>query len=342
LITIMLNEPDRRQADLLFARANCGEPLVEAAAATELAQWSALDPERADYVRRLGNAQDFLQDSSDLLRDRLGQQPRAVPARSGSVVTWAGATACMAAVAGLLWWWNPVLDEYQGSTLIGERRPVELSDGSRITLNTASRMTATLRLRSRETVLLQGEALFEVSPSRWRPFSTRAGDVRIKVVGTTYNVRISRPGTRVSVVQGRVEVRASGRDDVFALAAGEMLDTANSVVTQTGRSELEALTAWREGRLIFDEKTVAEVLYEAGRYRSAPIRLADVAAGSSRISGVFSADNVEALLRMLPDVAPVTVTLAPDGAATVASRQAVSQAADGAFVAPVPVNAGIR
>lgn len=337
----MLNETDRRQADLLFARANCGEPLMEEVAAKELAQWSAADPDRADYVMRLGNAQGFLEDTSDLIRDRLRQRPHAAPVRTRPAMAWTGAMACMAAVAGLLWWWNPVLDEYEGSTRIGERRAVELADGSRVTLNTASRVTATLRLRSRESVLHQGEALFEVTPSSWRPFGTRAGDARIRVVGTTYNVRIAVPGTRVSVVQGRVEVRTPGREEAFVLSAGETLDTAQSLVAQAEPAELKATTAWRDGKLVFDEKTVAEVLAEASRYRSAPIRLADAAAGASRISGVFSADNVDALLRMLPEVAAVAVRLDADGTAIVASRQAAS-VADGAFAAPVPIDPAIR
>jgi transmembrane sensor len=238
-----------------------------------------------------------------------------------------------------LWWWNPVLDRYQGATAVGERRVVELADGSRVTLNTNTRFAATMRLRSRETVLEQGEALFEVAPSAWRPFHTLAGEANIRVVGTIYDVRVDAGGTRVSVVEGRVEVWTPGRQTPFDLAAGTALDTAGAQVARVPAADLKALTAWRDGKLVFDERPIAEVLAEAGRYRLAPIRLADAAAGQPRISGVFSTDNVDALLRMLPEVAAVEVSFGADGEAVVASRRV---AADGSFTAPVPIDPKIR
>lgn len=336
----MLDDLDRQQADLMFARSNCGEPAMEEAATAELGRWAAGNPERLAYVQRLRRADGFLEHTSEALLQRLERSRRASPVRVG----WSGAgvMASVAVLAGLLWWWNPVIDEYRAATAIGERRSVILGDGSRLTLNTASKLSAQLRLRSRETVLEEGEALFEVAPSAWRPFNTAAGDARIRVLGTIYTVRLVSPETRVSVVEGRVEVRRDGRDVPYVLGAGDSLDTGAGAVVRIAPESLKAMTAWRDGKLIFDEKTVAEVLAEATRYRRASIRLADAVAGQSRISGVFSADNVDALLRMLPDVAPVAVTFAPDGSAFVASRQPVVQASEGAFTAPSPIDPRIR
>jgi transmembrane sensor len=336
----MLDDPDRQQADLMFARASCGEPAMEEAATAELERWAAGNPERTAYLQRLRRADGFLEHTSEALLRRLEHSRR--PRTSRARWTGVGAVASVAALAGLLWWWNPVIDEYWAATAVGERRSVLLGDGSRVTLNTASKLSAQLRLRSRETVLEEGEALFEVASSAWRPFLTAAGDARIRVLGTIYSVRLVSPETRVSVVEGRVEVRREGRDVPYVLGAGDSLDTGAGAVFRIAPESLKSVTAWRDGKLVFDEKTVAQVLTEAARYRQAPIRLADAAAGQSRISGVFSADNVDALLRMLPDVASVTVTFASDGSAVVASRQPVAQAGEGAFTAPVPIDPRIR
>jgi len=336
----MLDDPDRQQADLLFARANCGEPAMEEAATVELGRWAAGNAERMAYVNRLKSADGFLEHTAEALLQRLERSPRTSRAR----IRWsgAGALASIAAIAGSLWWWNPVIDEYRAATAVGERRLVTLADGSRVTLNTSSKLSATLRLRSRETVLEEGEALFEVAPSGWRPFLTTAGDARIRVLGTIYSVRLASPVTRITVVEGRVEVQKARSAVPTVLGAGDSLDTGSGAVVKIAPENLKAAIAWRDGKLMFDERPVAEVLAEAARYRRAPIRLADGAAGESRISGVFSSDNVDALLRMLPDVASVSVSFAPDGTAVVASRQPVAQAGEGPLIAPVPIDSRIR
>jgi transmembrane sensor len=65
--------------------------------------------------------------------------------------------ALLAVLLGTVWWLDPLLTRTQLATGIGERRTVTLADGSRLTLNTASRLDAVIRLRSREVSLTAGE-----------------------------------------------------------------------------------------------------------------------------------------------------------------------------------------
>ena len=54
--------------------------------------------------------------------------------------------------------------------------------------------------------LLAGRALFEIAPARWRPFYVDAGDARVRVVGTVFDVGRGDNGVAVTVVKGLVTV----------------------------------------------------------------------------------------------------------------------------------------
>ena len=64
------------------------------------------------------------------------------------------------------------------ATRMGEHRRIELADNSTIDLNTDTRVSVRISLLQRNVVLTQGEALFEVSHNRLRPFTVQVGDLR--------------------------------------------------------------------------------------------------------------------------------------------------------------------
>ena len=83
------------------------------------------------------------------------------------------------------------------ATDTGERRLVALSDGSRVELNTETRLRASLSPDSREAWLDEGEAYFDVAHDASRPFTVHMGDRTVRVLGTRFSVR--REGETFSV-----------------------------------------------------------------------------------------------------------------------------------------------
>ena len=64
-----------------------------------------------------------------------------------------------------------------------------LSDGTKVYLNAASELKYPVQFDSKKRqVHLSGEAYFEVAKDECRPFFVQAGDVRIRVLGTSFNV----------------------------------------------------------------------------------------------------------------------------------------------------------
>src|SRR5262249_7420820 len=109
-------------------------------------------------------------------------------------------------------------------TAVGEQRSLELPDGSLVYLNARSTVTLEFDDSMREIRLTEGEALFKVARDSKRPFQVRTRDALVRALGTQFNVASESSGTRVAVLEGRVQV-ASVHDPgapKAALSVGEV------------------------------------------------------------------------------------------------------------------------
>ena len=209
-------------------------------------------------------------------------------------------------------------------TAIGERLAATLPDGSRITLNTDSRVRVAYSDRERRLVLERGQALFEVARGQPRPFVVLAAGQRITATGTVFDVRIE-PGNRVKValVEGRVLVRAdrAGAAET-AMRPSEILLAAapTAAATVTSAPEIEQLVSWRNGMLIFQDDSLAEAVAEMNRYVRQPILLQDARLRDLRISGAFRTGETDTFIEALELSFPVRVVERRSDAIVLASR----------------------
>jgi len=182
-------------------------------------------------------------------------------------------------------------------TATGEQRLVRLDDGSQVTLNTATKLTARIDAGQRRIELKEGEAYFDVAHlDNNRPFTVRAGEAEVRVTGTRFNVRRTEDGVRVDVLEGRVlagaQGRAEGRAGAVPLAADQAasFDT-DGVVRWRGAAQVARIDNWRRGRVYFEDTPLREAVAEMNRY--APVRMVIVTPrlGDMPISGVFRAGS---------------------------------------------------
>lgn len=135
----------------------------------------------------------------------------------------------------------------------GQKSQFQLPDGTMVWLNSESSVSFTESFSDSIRLLqLEGEAFFEVISDSARPFIVNAGDLRVKVLGTSFNVN-SRKGEKavVSLVEGSVKI-AVKNDEEFMLEPGEQLVNDNGKITGN-RFDIESITGWRYGLLVFDE-----------------------------------------------------------------------------------------
>jgi len=192
------------------------------------------------------------------------------------------------------------------ATPVGGRRLVGLADGSRIQLNTQSRLHTEISTARREVWLDQGEAFFEVAHRDDQPFIVHAGDRQIVVLGTKFSVRRDGDKVVVAVIEGRVrvdELRGNVPARSSVITGGDIALAAEGATLVTARSQdkVEDLLAWREGMLSFDEEPLRSIATEFNRYNDRKVVIDGQDVGAIRITGTFPVAKPDAFTRLLRD-----------------------------------------
>ena len=186
------------------------------------------------------------------------------------------------------------------ATKRGQRESVALSDGSRLTLNTATQLRTAVTAQTREVWLEQGEAFFDIAHDPQRPFVIHAGRQTVTVLGTKFSLLREGEQLRVAVLEGRVQVKsARGNPVVLTRDDAALADGGNVLVSKKSSEQLSASLGWLQGKLVFDEVSLADAARQFNRYGRMQLVIEDDAAAGIGIGGVFDANNVEAFARLL-------------------------------------------
>lgn len=188
----------------------------------------------------------------------------------------------------------------------GAQKAISLQDDSRLELNSGTCVSERISAKLRLVRLQSGEAIFRVAGDPNRPFVVEVGQVSIEVLGTTFDVYTRASGIRVSVFEGRVKVfrSATSRRAVTQLTAMEQLDvpgdTAQPMIRRRITShDIDRITAWERGSLLFDNQTVVEIFGQFARYQHFQLVLNDPYIAEMRFSGSFRTSDLESFLMLL-------------------------------------------
>lgn len=227
----------------------------------------------------------------------------------------AAGLACILGIAAYLL--VPSADVYV--TPVGGMETVALPDGSRMTLNTDSRLHVDMDAADRRVRLRQGEAFFEVAKDPDRPFVVEAGHKRITAIGTAFSVRRNGSDVRVVVSEGRVQVEsdASGMPRALkapVLDAGMVANAQGSAVLVQARSPVEIAhdLSWRTGQLVFRDTPMAEAVAEFNRYNVRKLVIEDPAVAEFRVGGIFKATHLDAFVSLVQQGFPVQARVEED------------------------------
>lgn len=242
--------------------------------------------------------------------DRLGALRRPdlrrtyAPMQRRSRLPWlAVAASLVVAVAGTaIYLFQPAAPR-TFTTAVGQVQSVQLSDGTRMELNTDTRLHAEVTAAARTVTLDSGEAYFEVVHDAKRPFIVYAGPRRITDLGTKFSVFRNGNDVRVTVREGQVRVDQIGSP---AVATPVTVDGGHAVMAQgaatlvIGRSakDISEDLSWRGGLLVFNQKTLAEAAAQFNRYNDRKI-VVEGNARKIRIGGSFKMNNVDGFAVLL-------------------------------------------
>lgn len=261
--------------------------------------WMAADPRHADAYWRMAADE---AEAVEALRQRPPgavriPRPRLRPAPSRRAAV-AAAFALVAASAGWIGW-SQRPQPWIVQTAPGETRSLTLADGSRLSLDGATRLTMDRR-DPRRVTLTTGRALFEVVHDETDPFVVLAGDAVLTDLGTTFDVTRHADGARVAVSEGVVKVDL--RDHTATLNPGDGVLAAGGTLERRSVAP-EDVAAWREGRLSYAGERLDVVAADLARVLDRPITV-DPALANRRFSGsldptVEPADQRTRLARLL-------------------------------------------
>ncbi len=190
------------------------------------------------------------------------------------------------------------------STPVGGHETVTFADGSRIELNTNTVLRARMTTDQRIVWLERGEAYFQVKHDPAHPFIVMAGDHRVTDLGTQFTVRRDTGQLQVAVLQGRVWVDETGKQDKSHAPQTAMLTpgdfataTQDSIsVTRKSQAQLAGGLSWRHGVLVFKYATLEAAVAEFNRYNTEQLVIADPRIAKLTIVGTFPTNQVDAFI----------------------------------------------
>lgn len=228
----------------------------------------------------------------------------------------AAAAVLVLALAGAAAW--QFIGPKTYATDVGERRVVELSDGSRIFLDSDSEVEVRYTRAARAVTLDRGRARFDVAHDVSRPFAVTAGAETVVAVGTSFDVEKLGGTVLVTLIQGHVLVKNAAGDTMHAfprpivpLASGQQLIAARDTPPIVAKANLDAATAWEAGHLVFLGERLGEAVQRVNRYTDHPIAV-DPSAASIKVSGVFNAGDASTFVAAITAYFPIEATTSDD------------------------------
>lgn len=191
----------------------------------------------------------------------------------------------------------------QTKTEAGQQKELTLPDGSLVRMNasTTIRFPENFAADKRE-VYLEGEAYFEVVSDKKRPLIIHGTEANIKVLGTAFNVNAyPGKGMEVAVRTGKVNMVSHSGNGTDVLMVPMMKKGISNKVAGIWQVEAagEQDFDWLDGKLIFDEKPLGEVVQELSRWYGVEVVLEDEKLAACRISSTFYRNSIEEVLETL-------------------------------------------
>ncbi|WP_420398651.1 FecR family protein [Flagellimonas sp.] len=193
----------------------------------------------------------------------------------------------------------------------GRRSQIELSDGSKVWLNSGSKLVYPVIFKGKNReVYLEGEGIFEVAHNEKQPFIVKAENHEIEVLGTIFNVSNYLDDGNISTTlkSGSVEIHYGeesffGQKQALKIAPGtQAVYTKNAKRISARKVDVENYFSWRRGVFIFKSDDLKHIMKRLSRYYNVDIVINNVELEDQTFSGYLDLkEDVENVVKIIKE-----------------------------------------
>lgn len=213
-------------------------------------------------------------------------------------------------LSSILWYYAGPLERQLEVVSKNGVEKLILNDGSLVWLRGESKVLYYEKQDERTRyAIFEGEALFEVAKNANQPFVLQCGDVKVQVLGTSFNIKASQEQVEVTVLAGKVNLSSSTDRQGIDLFAGEkaIYKSDGTIEKLTARPEEIALvTANTDYDMQFLNTPMGEVIQRLERKFNVSIEVSDKTIRNCRITVDFTDQSLETSLQLASEVLPIT------------------------------------
>ena len=181
----------------------------------------------------------------------------------------------------------------------GVKGQLTLPDGTSVNLHSGS----TLKVLDDRRVFLDGEGWFDVESDQEHPFyvETPSG-ISVKVTGTQFNLsNYKDEDFKVLLVKGNIELKSAPKGTPLIVKPSEQVTVKNGMASKefSNLQEKQNTTAWKEGVLVFDDKSLRDAIPMMERWYGVHISVNSPALLDERLTGEFETETIQEVMNVL-------------------------------------------
>lgn len=187
----------------------------------------------------------------------------------------------------------------------------KLPDGSTVTLNAGATLDYPEKFSGDErSVKLTGEAFFEVTPDKSKPFKISANDIVVEVVGTSFFVSAGTDGNvEVIVKTGKVAVyRKDNTSEKKILEPGDKAEfSSESKMISESKNEDDNFISWKTNVLVFNDDSLSDVITVLNKNYKADITISDEKLMGLKLTGSYTNNSLDQILNLIESTFKIRV-----------------------------------
>ena len=200
-----------------------------------------------------------------------------------------------------------------GTIILGKaknsKQIIALIDGSTVTLNNKSRLTAIGAFnKTKRTVILKGEAFFDVKHDALHPFVVKVDSVTITVLGTAFDILPDSISHNITITVQRGRVAVMYKKESIIISAGEQATYIKSL-QKIGLTKINIANydSWKTGQLVFNDTPLQEVIETLNKQYSTHFEIGSKELINCKLNASFSYTDIKKVEELLSAVLKVEI-----------------------------------